>query len=417
MEDHVGGDALFPGLGGAPGAEGLEDGEGLLGEVDDGLALAAARACGRAGPAAPGRGGLLGLLAEADLAAAAEHLARLVGEDQRAVLPLDGQQSLGQQLAHGPAPLALAQLLADAEDGELVVVELDDLGRLAAHQDVDDLAGAELLVPLALEADHGGHGLLRGDRAVPGLRRGEAGVAVAAVLAGGLLAEVAEQLGAAALGGLAEGEHRVQVGLGAAPVRLVPLAGLDELALLHDVLEAVRHPGRGGAAVAARAAGLLVVPLDRLRQVEVGDEADVGLVDAHAEGDGGDDDQAVLAQEPGLVGGAGPRVEPRVVRDGLDPVVAEEVGGALDRVAREAVDDARVARVLSLRKVRSCFFGSFLGTIRYWMLGRSKLATKCLASGRASRRVISWWVASVAVAVRATRGTSGQRSPRTERAR
>lgn len=93
----------------------------------------------------------------------------------------------------------------------------------------------------------------------------------------------------------------------------------------------------------------------------MGDEADVGLVDAHAEGDGGDDDQAVLAQEPGLVGGAGPRVEPRVVRDGLDPVVAEEVGGALDRVAREAVDDARVARVLLLEEGEELLLRVVLG--------------------------------------------------------
>jgi hypothetical protein len=56
--------------------------------------------------------------------------------------------------------------------------------------------------------------------------------------------------------------------------------------LLHDVAEAVGHPRVGGRAVAAGAAGLLVIALDALRQVEVRDEAHVGLVDAHAEGDG-----------------------------------------------------------------------------------------------------------------------------------
>ncbi len=71
----------------------------------------------------------------------------------------------------------------------------------------------------------------------------------------------------------------------------------------------------------------------------------------------------------------------------------------------------------SLRKDSSCFFGSALGTMRYWMLGRSKPATKCLASGMPRRWVISRCVASVAVAVRAMRGTSGQRSPSTDRAR
>ena len=76
---------------------------------------------------------------------------------------------------------------------------------------------------------------------------------------------------------------------------------VDHAALLHDVGEAVGEPGGRGQAVATRAAGLLVVALDRLRQVEVGDEPHVGLVDAHAEGDRRDHDDAVLAQEARLV--------------------------------------------------------------------------------------------------------------------
>ncbi len=71
------------------------------------------------------------------------------------------------------------------------------------------------------------------------------------------------------------------------------------------VLQPVGHPGVGRQAVAPGAAGLLVVGLDALGQVQVGDEAHVRLVDAHAEGDGGDDDDAVLAQEALLVARAG----------------------------------------------------------------------------------------------------------------
>ena len=70
---------------------------------------------------------------------------------------------------------------------------------------------------------------------------------------------------------------------------------------LHHVGQAVGHPGVGRQAVAAGAAGLLVVALDALGQVEVRDEAHVGLVDAHAEGDGRDHHDAVLAQEAVLV--------------------------------------------------------------------------------------------------------------------
>jgi hypothetical protein len=47
--------------------------------------------------------------------------------------------------------------------------------------------------------------------------------------------------------------------------------------------------------------------------------------------------------------------------------------------------------------------------MRYWMFGRSKLATKCRASPSLSRVAISLWVA-VAVAVSAMRGTVGHRS-------
>src|SRR5262249_446389 len=60
--------------------------------------------------------------------------------------------------------------------------------------------------------------------------------------------------------------------------------------------------------------------------------------------------------------------------------------------------------------------GSTLGSIRYWMFGRSKLATNCAASGRRRRSVISRWVSRVAVAVSAMRGTPGNCSPRSPRA-
>ncbi len=63
---------------------------------------------------------------------------------------------------------------------------------------------------------------------------------------------------------------------------------------------AVEQDGAGGVAVAAGAADLLVVGLDRGGQGVVDDGADVGLVDAHAEGDGGDDDLELAGEELGL---------------------------------------------------------------------------------------------------------------------
>ena len=109
---------------------------------------------------------------------------------------------------------------------------------------------------------------------------------------------------------------------------------VDHAALVHHVGQAVGHPGVGGQAVAAGAAGLLVVALDVLRQVEVGDEAHVGLVDAHAEGDGRHHHDAVLAQEAVLVALAHVGVEPGVVGQRGDAFVVQPGGGLLDLLAR-----------------------------------------------------------------------------------
>ena len=55
---------------------------------------------------------------------------------------------------------------------------------------------------------------------------------------------------------------------------------------------------------------------DALRHVEVGDEAHVGFVDAHAEGDGGHDDEAFFAGEAVLVFVALGHGEAGVIRQG-----------------------------------------------------------------------------------------------------
>ena len=118
----------------------------------------------------------------------------------------------------------------------------------------------------------------------------------------------------------------------------------------------------------------------------MGDEAHVGLVDAHAERDGRDHDDAVFAQEPRLVARARRGVEPRVVRQRLDALGDERVGGLLDRRARQAVDDAGVAGVLGAQQRQQLRSGWSLASMRYWMLGRSKLATNCCASVSCNRR-------------------------------
>ena len=74
--------------------------------------------------------------------------------------------------------------------------------------------------------------------------------------------------------------------LGAGDLPLVLVGDLvDEMRLLRDVAGAEQQQAIAGQAVAAGAAGFLIVALDVFRQVVVDDPADVGLVDAHAEGD------------------------------------------------------------------------------------------------------------------------------------
>jgi hypothetical protein len=77
----------------------------------------------------------------------------------------------------------------------------------------------------------------------------------------------------------------------------------------------------------------------------VNDEADVGAVDAHAEGYGRDHDVDRLPDEALL--GALPvaRVEAGVIGGGGDPLGLEPRGEAVDVLAGLGVDDARFARI------------------------------------------------------------------------
>ena len=69
-------------------------------------------------------------------------------------------------------------------------------------------------------------------------------------------------------------------------------------------------------------------------------ESHVGLVDTHAEGDGGDNDVDFLMQEGVLVFRAGGAVHTGVVRQGVNIVYFEKFGQLLHFFAAQAVDDA-----------------------------------------------------------------------------
>ncbi|MNP19914.1 hypothetical protein D3C76_1124670 [compost metagenome] len=79
----------------------------------------------------------------------------------------------------------------------------------------------------------------------------------------------------------------------------------------------------------------------------MGDEAHVGFVDAHAEGDGGDHDQAFLVEEAPLVGRPGLGRQAGMVRQGREALLAEVGRYVVDLLARQAVDDTGVAAPLA----------------------------------------------------------------------
>ena len=88
-----------------------------------------------------------------------------------------------------------------------------------------------------------------------------------------------------------------------------------------------------GEAVASGATGLLLEGLDRAGEAGVDDAADVGAVDAHAEGDGGADDVDAfggeVAFDPGsLLGG-----KAGVVGVGLDAAFGQALGEAFGVLA------------------------------------------------------------------------------------
>jgi len=92
----------------------------------------------------------------------------------------------------------------------------------------------------------------------------------------------------------------------------------------------------------------------------MGDKAHIGFVDAHAEGNRGDDDDALFMQKPALVREPGARGHAGVVGQGRDVVFGEKGGGVLDLAPRQAVNNARLA-LMRIEKIQQLPPGVGLG--------------------------------------------------------
>ena len=129
-------------------------------------------------------------------------------------------------------------------------------------------------------------------------------------------------------------------------VRIIGIGGLEHLPQGDHVLQAVDHPGIRRQSVAAGTPGFLVIRLDALGQIQVGDETHIRFVDAHAEGDGGDDDDAFLVEKTRLVPAAHLGAEAGMVGQRIQTLAREPGGHLVHALARQAVDDAGVGGML-----------------------------------------------------------------------
>ena len=120
--------------------------------------------------------------------------------------------------------------------------------------------------------------------------------------------------------------------------------GRGEAELRLDVVVGRQQHRRRRLAVAPGAADLLHVGLQRAGDLEVHDQPDVGLVDAHAERVGGADDAAFAGEEPLLHRLLLRHVEAGVERLGLDAGDLQQLGGLLGVAARRRVDEHAAAR-------------------------------------------------------------------------
>ena len=196
------------------------------------------------------------------------------------------QEAAGDELPDQRHPEILLLRRAAAEAGEPFMAPGQHLFGLMAGQDVDDMRGAEALA--ALRDGRQDDARLRG--AIGARHLVEAVVAIAARLR--LLAEIAEQHLAPALRRLAIADQGVEPLMRASLVLADASSSSMNMPAHADVAEAEQHVRLGIAAVAAGAADLLIIGLQTARHIGVEDIGDVGLVDAHAEGDGRHHDDA-----------------------------------------------------------------------------------------------------------------------------
>ena len=233
--------------------------------------------------------------------------------------------------------------VAEHAEGRVVLEAITaDLGVLAALEDVADHGHAEAALQFvdaeADAADLFGHVFF--DRLL---------VTVAAFLAAlprRMLAEISQDIMAQAVIAFAVADHGVEQAKFDGLLLRVVDGLLDEELLDHDVLAAEEEDTFPRRAVAAGPARFLVIAFDVLGHLVVDDVADVALVDAHAEGVGGDDDLEPVVGEGVLHGPAHVVAQAGMVAAGPDAPPRQFFIDAVHFLARRRIDDAAVFLML-----------------------------------------------------------------------
>ncbi len=252
-------------------------------------------------------------------------------------------------------------------------------------------------------AVNAGENFLRRDQSVHCLGRDVAGIAITAGRM--IVAEILQQHLAAAMRGLAIAEKRAEFMMLNPLLFIRRIGACDHLASHGDILQAIEHPRHGGQPIAPGATGFLVIGFDIRGQVEVSDEPHIRFVDTHAEGDGGDDNNAFILQEAVLVRRADAVIKARMIRQSGITLFLQPRGGFIDFLPRQTVDDAAFAFGLSLKEFEKLFLGivfhrDVIADIRAVESGEEKFVEVKLGEDVFPCR-------SSAVAVTAMQGTCG----------
>ena len=347
-----------------------------------------------------------------------------IRDRERAVLAVRGEQALREQLAHDAAPLLVGEVGADAPGGERVVAVLAVRGVSLPRRMSMSWPAPKLLVALALQPHDRGHAA-SGPAPCRPTRRAARGTCRSCRRARS--ARRSSRAGSA--GGTAP-SRRARAwrrGAGDRRRRCARSPGLlvDHAALLHDVLQSVGEPGGRPARRRGRRGPS---PGSSPRRTSAGRRGRRSARRACRCPCRTRSSRRRRRRPRGGSATACARARRRRGRRGTAGRSGRWRAGTprssrwwrargRRRCPRPASDPAvRVAPSLRT-KSSSCLRTSFFGAMRYWMLGRSKLDTKCRAPSREQPVVISRCVASVAVAVSAMRGTSGQRSASSPSAR